>query len=77
MITAETVTNGKPDPECYRLGVEKLGLSVEASARVWVLEDAPAGVRAGKAAGCSVLAVATTHAVDELKAAGRIGLFGI
>lgn len=70
MVTAETVSNGKPDPECYCLGVRKLGISSDSSERVLVLEDAPAGIRAGKAAGCKVLAVATTHAVDELRAAG-------
>ncbi len=70
MVTAEMVTNGKPDPECYRLGVRKLGLGNELAGRVLVLEDAPAGIRAGKAAGCKVLAVATTHAVEELREAG-------
>lgn len=70
MVTAEMVTNGKPDPECYRLGVGKLGLANELAGRVLVLEDAPAGIRAGKAAGCKVLAVATTHAVEELREAG-------
>ncbi|KAL9065491.1 MAG: hypothetical protein Q9161_008196 [Pseudevernia consocians] len=72
MVTAETVSKGKPDPECYALGVRKLGISghPSSSERVLVLEDAPAGIRAGKAAGCRVLAVATTHAVGELRAAG-------
>jgi len=35
-----------------------------------VLEDAPAGVRAGKNAGFRVVALATTHGVGELRAAG-------
>lgn len=35
-----------------------------------VVEDAPAGVRAGKGAGCEVLGVASTHGVDALRAAG-------
>jgi glycerol 3-phosphatase-1 len=35
-----------------------------------VLEDAPAGVRAGKAAGYRVVALATTHAVEQLREAG-------
>jgi glycerol 3-phosphatase-1 len=34
------------------------------------MEDAPAGEKAGKAAGCKVLAVTTTHVVGEWKAAG-------
>jgi glycerol 3-phosphatase-1 len=35
-----------------------------------VLEDAQAGVRAGKAAGFSVVALATTHSIEQLRAAG-------
>jgi glycerol 3-phosphatase-1 len=38
--------------------------------KVLVLEDAPAGVRAGKAAGYRVIAVATTHDVEVLREAG-------
>ncbi|KAF2145657.1 uncharacterized protein K452DRAFT_264870 [Aplosporella prunicola CBS 121167] len=67
-VTAEDVDEGKPDPACYRLGHSKLG--IPASAATLVLEDAPAGVRAGKAAGFKVVALATTHSVDQLKAAG-------
>ncbi|KAE9372654.1 HAD-like protein [Stipitochalara longipes BDJ] len=66
LITAEAVENGKPDPACYLLGKEKLGLEGE----VLVLEDAPAGIKAGKAAGCKVLALATTHDVSQLWEAG-------
>ncbi|MDQ0643877.1 HAD-IA family hydrolase [Microbacterium murale] len=48
LITADDVTNGKPDPEPYRRGAEALGLDPAACA---VLEDAPAGVRAARTAG--------------------------
>jgi len=68
LVVAEDVKRGKPDPACYRLGREKLGLTD--GAEMLVLEDAPAGVRAGKAAGFRVVALATTHAVNELKEAG-------
>ena len=34
------------------------------------VEHAPAGVKAGKAAGCKVLGLATTHDVDRLRIAG-------
>lgn len=70
MVTAEAVKKGKPDPECYRLGAQKLGLDIGGEAPPLVLEDAPAGIKAGKAAGCKVLALATTHRLHELKEAG-------
>jgi glycerol 3-phosphatase-1 len=79
MVTAEEVAVGKPDPACYRLGAERLGFAVggdgkdgkEAKGEEFlVLEDAPAGVRAGKNAGFRVVALATTHGVEELRAAG-------
>ena len=68
MVVAEDVSKGKPDPECYLMGRDKLGL--DAKSRVLVVEDAPAGVRACKAAGFSVLGLATTHYVKQLKDAG-------
>jgi mannitol-1-/sugar-/sorbitol-6-phosphatase len=37
-----------------------------------VIEDAPAGVEAGRAAGMTVWAVTTTHSADELAAADRV-----
>lgn len=42
----------------------------EGSDELLVIEDAPSGVRAGKAAGCRVLGLATTHSVESLKEAG-------
>jgi len=35
-----------------------------------VIEDAPAGIRAGVAAGCRVIGLATTHTIEQVKAAG-------
>ena len=67
-MTAESVAIGKPDPACYRLGRDRLGVAEEGK-RVLVLEDSPAGIRAGKAAGCSVLAVVTSHTVEQVLAA--------
>lgn len=68
LVVAEDVEQGKPDPACYVLGRSKLGLA--ADARMLVLEDAPSGIRAGKAAGFKVLAVATTHSIAQLQSAG-------
>jgi len=68
LVVAEDVEQGKPDPACYQLGRSKLDVPREAS--ILVLEDAPAGVRAGKAAGFKVVALATTHTLEQLRDAG-------
>lgn len=68
-VTADDVTHGKPDPEPFLLAAEKLGVD---PARCLVFEDAPAGFRAARAAGCSVVAVAGTVAEDELSAADLV-----
>ncbi|MBP2848923.1 sugar phosphatase [Dickeya oryzae] len=68
-ITAEQVARGKPNPDAYLLGAERLGLS---PAECVVVEDAPAGVLSGLAAGCKVIAVkapADTPRLDEVDAA--------
>jgi mannitol-1-/sugar-/sorbitol-6-phosphatase len=62
-VTADDVTAGKPDPEAYLLAAR--GLEVRAE-RCLVLEDAPAGIAAGRAAGATVVGVATTHAASAL-----------
>lgn len=53
-ITSEQVKHGKPQPDAYLLGAERLGLAPEDCV---VVEDAAAGVMAGLAAGCKVIAV--------------------
>ncbi len=63
LITADMVERGKPDPEPYRRGAALLGLS---NAECVVVEDAPSGVGAGKAAGSRVLGVVGTHSLEEL-----------
>jgi sugar-phosphatase len=55
MITGDDVVNGKPDPSSYQKGAALLGLAPK---DCLVVEDAPAGVASGKAAGCQVLAAA-------------------
>jgi len=69
LITAESVQSGKPDPACYLMGLERLGHR-DGAARVLVLEDSPAGIRAGKAAGCKVLGLVTSHAMEQVLGAG-------
>ncbi|HEX6495849.1 MAG TPA: HAD-IA family hydrolase [Acidobacteriaceae bacterium] len=66
LVSADIVANGKPHPEPYLAGAKLLGL---APADCLVIEDSPAGVASGKAAGCKVLAVLSSHPQSELTAA--------
>jgi beta-phosphoglucomutase-like phosphatase (HAD superfamily) len=68
-ITADIVKEGKPFPEGYLLGRELLRVS-DGKHPVVVFEDAVAGVRAGKGAGATVIAVLETHSREALSAAG-------
>ncbi|CAI7616557.1 unnamed protein product [Penicillium pancosmium] len=70
LVVAEDVPLGKPDPRCYLLGRKQIELENPDSTSVLVLEDAPSGIKAGKAAGFKVLALATTHSLEQLRAAG-------
>ncbi|MGW5734392.1 MULTISPECIES: HAD family hydrolase [Streptomyces] len=65
LIAADDITRGKPDPEPFLLAAAKLGVD---PARCVVFEDAPAGLTAGRAAGMTTVALATTHTADELVA---------
>lgn len=56
MVTAFDVVNGKPHPEPYLRGLEKAGVK---PSEAIVIENAPLGVRAGKAAGIFTIAVTT------------------
>jgi sugar-phosphatase len=65
-ITADLLTRGKPDPEGY----ERAAAALHAPAKACVvLEDAPAGIAAGLAAGMHVIAVLTSHERAELAGA--------
>lgn len=67
LITADDVQNGKPSPEPYLAGARRMGLPVD---RCVVIEDAPAGILAGKKAGMRVIAIASTHSTEELLESG-------
>jgi sugar-phosphatase len=67
LVTASDVRHGKPDPEPYLKGAQMLGVP---AGDCLVVEDAPAGIRAGKAAGARVLALRTTASEAELQQAG-------
>jgi HAD superfamily hydrolase (TIGR01509 family) len=57
------VTHGKPNPEIYLKCVAALKYPAE---KCIVFEDSVSGVQAGKAAGCKVVGVTTTHTAKEL-----------
>ena len=67
LVTSTDVVHGKPDPEPYLRGAQALGVAPRDCV---VLEDAPAGILAGKAAGMRVLALRTTASDTELLDAG-------
>src|SRR5450755_1954135 len=67
MVTSTDVKIGKPDPEPYLKAAAKLGF---AASDCIVVEDAAAGVRAGKAAGARVIAFLTTMDRRDLEEAG-------
>jgi sugar-phosphatase len=67
MITSNDITHGKPNPEPYQKGAAVLGFQAEDCI---VLEDVPAGVRAGKAAGSRVISFPTTVKTELLREAG-------
>jgi sugar-phosphatase len=69
LVSAEDVSAGKPDPEGYLKAAAALGYDI---ARCLVVEDSPAGVQAGSAAGAPTLAVATSHSSAELSAADAV-----
>ncbi|MFO8076834.1 MAG: HAD-IA family hydrolase [Egibacteraceae bacterium] len=66
LVAADDVARGKPDPEPYALAAARLGV---APGEAVVVEDTPAGIAAGVAAGAAVLAVATTFPPEALSAA--------
>jgi sugar-phosphatase len=63
VVTASDVTRGKPHPEPFLLAAARLGVE---PTECLVVEDAPGGLEAARAAGCSTLAVATTTAPADL-----------
>lgn len=63
IVSGDMVERGKPHPEPYMRGARLLGLD---PSECVVVEDAPSGVGAGRAAGCRVLGVLGTHEADQL-----------
>jgi beta-phosphoglucomutase len=63
------VTNKKPHPEVFTVACQRLELAPQ---RCVVIEDAPNGVEAAHAAGCTCIAVTNTCTRDELQQADRV-----
>ena len=69
LICADDISRGKPDPEGYLKAAKGLGFS---SADCLVIEDAPAGIDAARAAGMRVVAIAATYPKAQLRHADAI-----
>lgn len=77
IVSAEDVEKCKPDPECYRIGFNKLDLHRISQGHLpmthgecLVIEDSPPGVRGAIKADLPALGVANTVSADALRAAG-------
>ena len=77
IVSAEEVSNCKPDPECYRNAFQQIDLVRIAQGHLpmthgecVVIEDSPPGVVAGRRADLPVLGVANTVSAEELRKAG-------
>ncbi len=57
VVTGRDVTRGKPDPQVFLIAAERLGVP---PSRCVVVEDAPAGIQAAKAAGMAAVALVST-----------------
>ena len=77
IVSAEDVSNCKPDPQCYRIGFSRIDSIRKANGRLpmvhedcLVIEDSPPGVVAARKAHLVALGVANTVSADDLRAAG-------
>ncbi len=66
LVTSDDVHATKPDPEPFRVAMEMLA---EPSATVLVVENAPLGITAAKAAGLFCVGLCTTLGPEELRSA--------
>jgi mannitol-1-/sugar-/sorbitol-6-phosphatase len=69
MICANEIARGKPDPEGYLVAAARLGYS---PADCIVIEDAPSGIAAARAAGMRVVAIASTFPPERLVEADAV-----
>jgi sugar-phosphatase len=69
LVSANDVSKGKPDPEPYLMGANRLGIN---PAECLVIEDAPAGIRAAHAGGMKAIGITSTYPASELKEADAV-----
>jgi sugar-phosphatase len=69
LVPADEIARGKPDPEGYLTAAARLG---RMPAECVVIEDAPAGVAAARAAGMACVALTTTHARGAVESAALV-----
>lgn len=69
VVSSDDVSRGKPDPQVFSMACNRLGLP---SRHCVVIEDAPSGVEAARAAGAHCVAVLMHHSRESLKRAHRI-----
>lgn len=69
LVTSDDVTNGKPHPEPYLLGAERMKI---APAECLVIEDAPAGIQSAHAGGMKVIGMASTYGAEKLREADAV-----
>ncbi len=69
IVSADDVSRGKPDPQVFQIACQRLRLPPQ---RCVVIEDAPSGVAAAKAAGCRRVAITMHHSREALVAADLI-----
>lgn len=66
-VTSDDVTRGKPYPDPYLAGAERIKVD---PSKCLVIEDAPSGLKSGRAAGSKTLAVCTSHNRDAIVQSG-------
>jgi sugar-phosphatase len=69
LVAADFVTRGKPHPEPFLTGAALLGFEPKDCV---VFEDSASGAKAGRAAGCTVVATTFSHPVESLDAAHHL-----
>lgn len=69
LVTSDDVTHGKPHPEPYLKGAQRLGFR---PAECLVIEDAPAGIQSARASGMKVIGMASTYGAEKLAEADAV-----